>query len=81
MSVSYASEYPDISVDPAVKAFFEKFYAISDTPDIHERYAQSFTPDATLIMASTKVSGYASELFCPYGPPEAELFNIHSSYP
>lgn len=60
MSVSYASEYPDISVDPAVKAFFETFYRVSDTPDAHEEYARSFTPGATLVMASTKACGYDS---------------------
>jgi hypothetical protein len=59
MAVSYASEYPDILVDPAVKAFFEKFYATSDAPDAHESYAKSFTPNATLVMASTTVRGYS----------------------
>jgi len=54
---SYASEYPDVDIDPAIKKFFEEFYAISDTPDAHEKYAQQFTEDATLIMASKKVKG------------------------
>jgi len=54
---SYASEYPDVSVNPAVKHFFEQFYKISDTPDAHQQYADSFTENATLVMASKTVKG------------------------
>lgn len=57
---SYASEYPaGIDFDPAYKKFFEDFYAVSDTPDVHENYADNFTDDATLIMASKTVKGRA----------------------
>lgn len=68
---SYASEYPDADVDPAFKRFFEEFYAISDTPHAHERYAQQFTEDATLIMASKKVKGSS-------GAPPPCLSGFHS---
>lgn len=54
---SYASQYPDLTIDPAIKQFFEEFYKISDTPDAHEKYAESFTEDATLVMASKTVKG------------------------
>lgn len=59
-SHSYASEYPaGIDFDPAFRKFFEDFYAVSDTPDVHDKYADNFTDDATLIMASKTVKGRA----------------------
>ncbi|PVI02910.1 hypothetical protein DM02DRAFT_558876 [Periconia macrospinosa] len=58
MSSAYASEYPaDVPFDPAYKKFFEDFYAVSDTPDAHDKYVSFFTPDATLIMASKRGVG------------------------
>lgn len=57
MASSYKSEYPALDLDPAYKAFFEEFYKVSDTPDLHEHYTTFYTPDATLIMASKKVVG------------------------
>lgn len=66
---SYSSQYPPIEVNPEIKQFFEKFYQISDTADAHEQYADSFTKDATLIMASAKLQGrdglYALTLSVP----------------
>lgn len=56
---SYASEYPDMTVNPAIKQFFEQFYKTSDTPDAHQQYADSFTENATLVMASKTVKGRA----------------------
>ncbi len=53
MAHSYKSEYPaGIQIDDGIKAFFEEFYKTSDTPDAHEKYADSFTKDATIVMAS-----------------------------
>ncbi|KAL1639101.1 hypothetical protein SLS58_008303 [Diplodia intermedia] len=58
MAHSYASEYPaGIDFDPAYKQFFEDFYATSDTPGAHDKYADNFTDDATLIMASKTAKG------------------------
>jgi hypothetical protein len=58
MAHSYKSEYPPgVQADDGIKAFFEEFYKTSDTPDAHEKYADSFTGDATLIMASKKGVG------------------------
>ena len=58
MPHSYRSEYPPgIEIDDGIKAFFEEFYKTSDMPDIHEKYADSFTDNATLIMASKKGVG------------------------
>ncbi|TKX27601.1 hypothetical protein C1H76_0025 [Elsinoe australis] len=54
----YKSSWPASQQhDPAYVSFFEKFYQVSDTPDAHDEYADSFTPDATVIMASKKVEG------------------------
>jgi hypothetical protein len=53
MAHQYKSEYPaGLQIDDGIKAFFEDFYKTSDTPDAHEKYADSFTKDATLVMAS-----------------------------
>jgi hypothetical protein len=58
MSHTYASQYPpDTQIDNGIKAFFEEFYKTSDTPDAHEKYADSFTSDATLVIASKKGIG------------------------
>lgn len=54
---SYMAEIPNVTFDPAYKQFSESFYAISDTPDAHETYAQKFTEDATLIMVSKVAKG------------------------
>lgn len=54
---AYTSEYPPVDFDEAYKKFFEEFYATSDTPDAHEKYAENFTKDATLVMASKKAHG------------------------
>ncbi len=62
MAHSYKSAYPSgIEVDDGIKAFFEEFYQISDTPDMHEAYADSFTKDAVLIMASKRAEGRDGE--------------------
>jgi hypothetical protein len=58
MPHTYKSEYPaGIQIDDGIKAFFEEFYKTSDTPDAHEKYVDSFTKDATVIMASKKGVG------------------------
>lgn len=53
----YTSTYPDLSVDPAIKKYFEEFYQISDTPNGHEKYADFITKDGKIIMASKTVQG------------------------
>ena len=58
MPHSYASQLPPgVEIDSGIKRFFEEFYKISDTPDVHERYVDSFSEGATLIMASKKGVG------------------------
>ena len=47
----------DELVKPEITKYFETFYATSDTPDGHDKYAASFTKDAKLIMASNAVQG------------------------
>jgi len=58
MAHSYKSDYPTLTVDDGIKQFFEIFYQTSDTPDDHEKYARSFTKDATFILGSKNVEGY-----------------------
>lgn len=63
MPHSYRAEYPpDTQINDGIKQFFEDFYRTSDTPDAHEKYADSFTNDATLVMASKKGTGRDGEI-------------------
>ncbi|KAK4541744.1 hypothetical protein LTR36_007453 [Oleoguttula mirabilis] len=57
MSQYQASVPGDDLVKPEIRTYFERFYETSDTPDAHEKYAQSFTKDAKLIMASNEANG------------------------
>jgi hypothetical protein len=41
--------------------FFEKFFRISDTPDLHEQYTRNFAEDATFILASKTSKGRDGE--------------------
>lgn len=50
-------EFPPSGFDPAYMQFLESFYALSDLPDSHERYADQFTSEATLVMASKRAVG------------------------
>lgn len=66
---SYASEYPaGLEFDAQFKHFFEQFYSTSDTPDVHDEYAQNFTKTATLIRASQPANGQ-NGAFPPRLPP------------
>lgn len=56
---SYTSDYPDLAFSAEYMRFFQDFYRISDTPDAHDQYAQSFTKDATLVMASKRATGFS----------------------
>lgn len=42
---------------PALVVFMEDFYRISDTESQHEKYVQSFTDNATLIMGPKQAQG------------------------
>ena len=57
MSQYIASVPSDGQVKPEIVRFYESFYKISDTADGHENYADQFTEDAKLIMASNETSG------------------------
>ena len=52
-----ASVPEDGSLKSGIASFFEAFYKISDTAEAHEQYADYFTSDAKLIMASKETSG------------------------
>lgn len=52
----------DGSLKPGIQSFFEDFYAISDTAEAHQQYADFFTKDAKLIMASKETTGRDGEI-------------------
>jgi len=58
MTFRYQFTFPTIPEVPgSLRKFFERFNQISDTPKAHEEYADAFTKDAVLMMASAKVKG------------------------
>jgi hypothetical protein len=74
MAPLYKAEYPpNVPIDEGIVQFFETFYETSDTPDEHEKYASSFTKDATLVMASKISKGRDGmstfSLLCSSGRP------------
>ena len=69
MSSQYTSQLPpSIPFDPAIQKFFEDFYAISDAPDAHEKYAGMFTNDATFVLGSKKAAGRDGMFPCLHYP-------------
>ncbi|KAJ5994218.1 hypothetical protein N7451_009942 [Penicillium sp. IBT 35674x] len=58
--MSYEIQY-DTSLAPpraaAIVSFMQDFYRTSDTESLHEKYVESFTSDATLIMGPKKAKG------------------------
>jgi hypothetical protein len=70
MAHTYKSAYPsNLPIDDGIKAYFEEFYQTSDTPDAHEKYAESFTKDATLVMGLKVGKGYDG-MFVPFPSPQ-----------
>ncbi|KAF2486575.1 hypothetical protein BDY17DRAFT_291722 [Neohortaea acidophila] len=67
MSQYTASVPPDGQVRPEIVEYFERFYAVSDTPDAHDKYAQLFTKDAKLIMGPAESNGRAEILKFRHG--------------
>ena len=57
MSQYTASTPSDGQVKPEIRAFFEKFYEISDSPEAHEKYSEQFTKYGKLIMGPTESNG------------------------
>ncbi|OJJ47673.1 hypothetical protein ASPZODRAFT_131223 [Penicilliopsis zonata CBS 506.65] len=55
------------STAPAITSFLASFYATSDNEALHEKYADSFTQDATLIMASKVATGSEEILSLRHG--------------
>jgi hypothetical protein len=37
-------------VQPVIHTFYEEFYKVTDSADVHERYVDMFTSDANIIM-------------------------------
>jgi len=69
---------PGIQLDSGITQFFEDFYKTSDTPDAHEKYANSFTKDATLVMVSKKGVGRDEILEIRKGMWAAVSSRLHS---
>lgn len=68
MPHSYASEYPrDTNCEDGIKKLFETFNEISDTPLVHEKYADLFTDDATIIVAGKEIVGKKGSSFSRRG--------------
>lgn len=83
---TYKGQTPsNTSLDPRIVSFFERFYAVSDDPDAHEEYAQSFTPDADFTMGTRKVAGYKDILALRHGlwsgPVETRKHTLHKIFP
>ncbi|KAF1816407.1 hypothetical protein P152DRAFT_454676 [Eremomyces bilateralis CBS 781.70] len=57
MALSYKIECAPVSFDESFQAFFENFYRISDDPTANNEYVKQFTENATLIMASKRLTG------------------------
>lgn len=63
--MSYQIAYDNSLAPPraaAIVAFMEDFYRTSDTESLHEKYVQSFTEDATLIMGPKQAKGTSGML-------------------
>jgi hypothetical protein len=63
--MSYQIAYDTARAPPrgtALVAFMEDFYRTSDTESLHEKYVQSFTEDATLIMGPKEAKGASGML-------------------
>jgi hypothetical protein len=73
-------EYPDLEIDPAIKDFFEKFYALSDDEDAHGAYADSFADEATLIMGSKSAKNKSSDYRDPSSGSGASV-DMEQRYP
>jgi len=79
MAHTYKSAYPPgIQIDDSIKAYFEEFYKTSDSPDVHEKYAESFTKDATLVMGLKVGRGYDEILALRKGMWTTVSSRLHS---
>ncbi|KAJ5468394.1 hypothetical protein N7475_006146 [Penicillium sp. IBT 31633x] len=68
--MSYQIAYDTTRAPPraaALVAFLEDFYRTSDTESLHEKYVQSFTEDATLIMGPKEAKGASAILSLRHG--------------
>ncbi|CAL3964799.1 hypothetical protein PZA11_002276 [Diplocarpon coronariae] len=76
---TYTSAYPPgIQVEAGIKTFFEEFYRTSDTPDAHDRYADFFAPQATLMLANKKGVGREEILAVRRGAWAAVSSRLHT---
>jgi len=59
-------------VKPEIRDYYEHFYAVSDTPDAHQKYAELYTKNAKLIMASNEANGRDGTQRCGNSPHVVE---------
>lgn len=60
-SYNYSNICPSGAQMGEVTRFFEEFFRISDTPDVHEQYTRNFAENATFILASNTSKGREGE--------------------
>ncbi|KAJ9485665.1 hypothetical protein VN97_g7703 [Penicillium thymicola] len=68
--MSYQIAYDTARAPPrgvALVAFMEDFYRTSDNESLHDKYVQSFTEDATLIMGPKEAKGASEILHLRHG--------------
>ncbi|KAK4507650.1 hypothetical protein PRZ48_001385 [Zasmidium cellare] len=80
MSQYSAAVPPDGHVRPEIKAYFERFYEISDTPDAHETYADMFTKDGKITMGSNSAQGRDAIIKMRHGMWEKVAKRSHKPY-
>lgn len=80
MSQYTASVPGDGQVREEIKAFFEKFYQVSDSPSAHDEYATFFTKNGVLIMGPNETSGRDCRPQAVVEAPEQGLIRKQRSF-
>ncbi len=68
-SSSRLPPFPNTLRDPAVKAFLEHYYTVSNHPPAHDDYAALFTPDGEFSMNGKTAKGHSGTPPPPYPLP------------
>jgi hypothetical protein len=71
---------PPANVAKTLATFMEGFYAITDDPTAHEKYADQFTRDAVLIMGSKKAEGY-DRMSHPTSESDDQSISLKAEHP
>lgn len=79
--MSYQIAYDTARAPPrgaALVAFMEDFYRTSDTESLHDKYVQSFTEDATLIMGPKEAKGASGMVLSDSRPYYRRSYTVDS---